>query len=82
MARIAAARHFYTKLLIKQIDGKGCVVMADAMNTQKETVKAFIEEAYRDYCFALKENQKTAYLEVKEYFSCEGLTKEMKAKEG
>ena len=47
MARIAASRHFYTKLLIKQIDGKGCVVMVDAMNTQKETVKAFIEEAHR-----------------------------------
>jgi len=68
--------------VMKQLDCRGCVVTADAMNTQKTTAKAIIEEAHGDYCLALKENQKTAYLEVKEYFACEELLKEVQAKEG
>ncbi len=68
--------------VMKQLDCRGCVVTADAMNTQKATAKTIIEDAHGDYCLALKENQKTAYLEVKEYFACEGLIKELLAKEG
>lgn len=68
--------------VMKQLDCRGCVVTADAMNTQKTTAKAIIEEAHGDYCLALKENQKTAYFEVKEYFACEELLKEVQAKEG
>lgn len=68
--------------VMKQIDCRGCVVTADAMNTQKATAKAIIEEAHGDYCLALKENQKTVYLEVKEYFACEELLKEIMAKDG
>ena len=67
--------------VMKQLDCRGCVVTADAMNTQKATAKAIIEEAHGDYCLALKENQKTAYLETKEYFACEDLLKEIMAKE-
>ena len=44
--------------VMKQLDCRGCVVTADAMNTQKATAKAIIEEAHGDYCLALKENQK------------------------
>ena len=68
--------------VMKQLDCRGCVVTADAMNTQKATAQAIVEEAHGDYCLALKENQKTAYLEVKEYFACEELLKEIQTKEG
>lgn len=68
--------------VIKQIDCRGCVVTTDALNTQKETAKAIVEEAHGDYCLALKENQKRACLEIKEYFADEELRKGIKAKEG
>lgn len=68
--------------VMKQLDCRGCVVTADAMNTQKATAEAIVEEAHGDYCLALKENQKTAYLEVKEYFACEELLKEILTKKG
>ena len=68
--------------VMKQLDCRGCVVTADAMNTQKATAKAITEKAHGDYCLALKENQKTAYLEVKEYFACEELLREIQKKEG
>lgn len=64
------------------LDCSGCVVTADAMNTQKETARAIVEKAHGDYCLALKENHKTAYHEVKEYFANEGLLKEIMAADG
>ena len=45
--------------VIGRLDCRGCVVTADAMNTQKETARAIVKEAGGDYCLALKENQKT-----------------------
>ena len=68
--------------VIGQIDCRGCIVTADAMNTQKETARAIVEDARGDYCLALKENQKTAYQEIKEYFACEELLKGIMAEEG
>ena len=68
--------------VMKTLDCRGCVVTADAMNTQKATAQAIIEDAHGDYCLALKGNQKTACQEVKEYFSCEELLKEVQEKEG
>lgn len=68
--------------VMKQIDCRGCIVTADAMNTQKATAGAIVKEAHGDYCLALKENQKTAYREVKEYFASEGLRKEILEKDG
>ena len=65
-----------------KLDCRGCVVTADAMNTQKETARAIVEKAHGDYCLALKENHKTAYHEVKEYFANEGLLKEIMAVAG
>lgn len=55
-----------TKLL-DQLDLKNCIVTADALNTQKETVKSIIKKN-GDYVLALKRNQKNFYNERKEYF--------------
>ncbi len=63
--------------VISKLDCNGCVVTADAMNTQKETAQAIVKEAHGDYCLALKENQKNAYDEVKKYFATETLLKEI-----
>ncbi len=65
-----------------KLDCRGCVVTADAMNTQKDTARAIVEKAQGDYCLALKENHKTAYHEVKEYFANEGFLKEIMAADG
>lgn len=68
--------------VMKQTDCQGCIVTADAMNTQKATAKAIVNEAHGDYCLALKENQKTAYSEVKEYFASEELRRGILEKDG
>ena len=65
-----------------KLDCRGCVVTADAMNTQKETARAIVKEAGGDYCLALKENQKNTYHEVKDYFADEGFLKEIMASDG
>ena len=67
--------------VMTQIDCRGCIVTTDAMNTQKATAMAIVKEAHGDYCLALKENQKTVYYEIKEYFACEELMKELMAKD-
>lgn len=56
--------------LIKKLDLTNCILTADALNTQKETVKA-IKEAHGDYVLALKNNQKTFYKDVKDYLDDE-----------
>lgn len=68
--------------VIGKLDCRGCVVTADAMNTQKETARAIVMMAHGDYCLALKENQKNTYYEVKEYFANEGFLKEIMAADG
>lgn len=68
--------------VIKQIDCRGCIVTADAMNTQKATARAIVKQARGEYCLALKENQKTAYQEVKEYFGCKDFLKKLIEQEG
>ena len=68
--------------VIKHIDCRGCIVTTDAMNAQKATAMAIVKEAHGDYCLALKENQKITYCEVKKYFACEELMKELIAKDG
>ena len=52
--------------LIKKLNLTNCILTADALNTQKETVTA-IKEAHGDYVLALKKNQKTFYDDVKNY---------------
>lgn len=68
--------------VMKQMDCRGCIVTADAMNTQKETAKTIVKEAKGEYCLALKGNWKKAYKEVKEYFACEEMLKKIKETEG
>lgn len=68
--------------VIRQTDCRGCIVTADAMNTQKATARAIVKEARGEYCLALKENQKTAYQEIKEYFGCEDFLKELMGQDG
>lgn len=68
--------------VIGKLDCRGCVVTADAMNTQKETARAIVKKAHGDYCLALKENQKNAYHEVKGYFANEAILKEIMAADG
>lgn len=53
--------------LLKQLDLKNTIVTVDALNTQKNTVKVVIQ-GQGDYVFALKENQKNFYREIKLYF--------------
>lgn len=54
--------------VLKRLELKGCVVTADALNTQKETAKAIVDHAHADYCLALKENQRNAHADVADYF--------------
>lgn len=68
--------------VIRQIDCRGCIVTADAMNTQRATAWAIVKEAQGEYCLALKENQKTAYQEIKEYFGCEDILKGLMRQDG
>ena len=53
--------------LIKQLNLSDSIITADALNTQKETVKAIVK-AKGDYVLALKANQGTMHQEVSEYF--------------
>jgi predicted transposase YbfD/YdcC len=50
--------------LLKVLMLKGCVVTADAMNTQKETVETIVSQG-ADYVLALKRNHSQVYEEVK-----------------
>lgn len=53
--------------LIKKLKLNNCILTADALNTQKDTVEAIIK-AKGDYVLALKKNQKRFYEDVKDYF--------------
>ena len=58
--------------LIKQLNLSDSIITADALNTQKETVKAIVK-ANGDYVLALKANQGTMFKEVSDYFHDEDL---------
>ena len=62
--------------LIEQLNLSDSIITADALNTQKETVKAIIK-AKGDYVLALKANQGTMYQEVSEYFHDTDLLKDL-----
>ena len=53
--------------LIKKLKLNNCILTADALNTQKDTVEAIIK-AKGDYVLAFKKNQKRFYEDVKDYF--------------
>lgn len=54
--------------LVDQIDIKGCIVTADALNTQTQFAKKILEKR-ADYCLAVKSNQGLTYEEIKETFA-------------
>ena len=67
----------YGPKLLELFDLKNCIVTADALNTQKETVKTVIKQK-GDYVFAIKGNQHNFYKNIKEYFNDEDLIKTIK----
>lgn len=62
--------------LIKHLNLSNSIITADALNTQKETVKAIIK-AKGEYVLALKLNQEIMYREVSEFFHDADLLKEL-----
>ena len=62
--------------LIKKLNLTNCILTADALNTQKETVTA-IKEAHGDYVLALNKNQRNFYDDVKDYFNDLSILKEI-----
>lgn len=63
--------------LLEKLNLNGCIVTADALNTQVETIKAIIK-GKADYVLPVKENQQLTYKEIKEYFSDSELLNEVK----
>ena len=61
--------------LLKKLNLDGCVVTADALNTQVATINAILN-GHADYILPVKENQKLTYEEIKDYFKDEKLLKE------
>src|ERR1051325_644821 len=55
-------------LLLEMLDLQGCVVTADALNTQKP-IAAKVREGGGDYVLALKENHRHLFEDVRDYFA-------------
>ena len=53
--------------LLEKLNLNNCVVTADALNTQVDTIKAILK-GKADYVLPVKENQKSTHEEIKEYF--------------
>ena len=62
--------------LLGLLDVKGCVVVADALNCQKDTAKAIIE-GKADYILSVKGNQPTLKGSIEDYVQDENLRKTM-----
>jgi predicted transposase YbfD/YdcC len=62
--------------LIDLLDVSGCMIVADALNCQKATVKAIIDNG-ADYLLPVKGNQQSLETEIAEYVSDEDLRKSM-----
>ena len=65
--------------LLKKLNLEGCVVTADALNTQVDTIKAIIE-GKADYVLPVKENQKATHEEIRDYYKDEEFLKEIQQK--
>ena len=63
--------------LLEKLNLKDCVVTADALNTQVDTIKA-IRKGKADYVLPVKENQKLTYEEIKDYFDDKKLLEKVK----
>jgi predicted transposase YbfD/YdcC len=62
--------------LLNQLNIEGCVVVADALNCQKETAKIIVEKK-ADYLLCVKDNQATLKNDIKEYVQDETIQKTM-----
>ena len=58
--------------LIKELEIPGCMVVADALNCQRETAKAIVE-AKADYLLSAKGNQKELMNDIEQYVQDETL---------
>ena len=52
--------------LLKELDVRGCVVVADALNCQTETAKEIVKGG-ADYLLCVKKNQKNTYRAIENY---------------
>jgi predicted transposase YbfD/YdcC len=65
--------------LIELLDIKGCMIVADALNCQKETAKIIIENG-GDYLLSVKDNHADLKAEIADYVNDESLQKAMDKK--
>lgn len=63
--------------LLEKLNLKDCVVTADALNTQVDTIKAILK-GKADYVLPVKENQKLTYEEIRDYFGDKELLENIK----
>ena len=54
--------------LLELLDIKGCIVTADALNSQKEIARKIVQRG-ADYVLALKDNHALLHQEVRDYFN-------------
>jgi predicted transposase YbfD/YdcC len=66
--------------LIELLDLNGCMVVADALNCQKETAKAIVDKG-ADYLLCVKDNHKLLKEEIEGHIQDESLQQEMDIKE-
>lgn len=62
--------------LIELLDVKGCMIVADALNCQKETAEVIVKNG-GDYLLSVKENQRTLNCEIADYVGDLSLRKTM-----
>lgn len=65
--------------LLKKLNLKDCIVVADALNTQKKTIECIID-GKADYVMPVKENQELTLEEIREYFKDKQILEEVKSK--
>lgn len=54
--------------LLDLIDIEDCIVTIDAIGTQKDIVKKIVNEKKAHYCLSVKNNQKSLFYDIDEYF--------------
>ncbi|MFI3258278.1 MAG: ISAs1 family transposase [Spirochaetales bacterium] len=64
--------------LIRKLQLKGCIVVADALNCQKESAKAIIEQKAH-YVLSVKDNQSTLKQDIKDFVQDEKLQQTMQS---
>lgn len=66
--------------LLEEVNIKGTVIVADALNCQKETAEIVIKQK-ADYLLSVKDNHKNLKKDIEEYINDETCQKRMKIKE-